>query len=1739
MTKTVINISILLLYFGIENYYSQNYGNEWINYNQKYYNFKIVNSGIQRIYYNTINNALSTTGDNISTINTANFQVFGREKEIPLFIEDGGDGVFNSGDYIEFYAQKNDGWLDSLLYNNHSDIGDTYYSLINDTINYFFTWNNSTNNKRIELETDVNYNLYPQQEYCWKKTYKKHTNSYAEGKKFHGLSSPLYTAGEGWMSSTFSTNQTFTSQLQSSNIYLSNPQLRAILTSVSASASSSSYTGSYNHNTQIFIGNSNTLLLDTSYLGYKMIKKTFDISTSLLGNNTTEVKHRIVNIGQLSDIQQVSSVTLYYPHTFNFENQSYFEFGLPSNINSPKYNISISNIQGNSPYIYTFGSTTKKIPLVNTSGVWKAVIPNQLQDSISAVLIDSANYNMINNIKPINNQGVFNDYRNISASNLHIIITNNKLINGAKNYAEYRYSTGYDTLLLDVQELYYQFGGGIEKHPISIRRFCKQAIDLWAYEPKHLFLIGKSVRNVNESSLGARQDPQAYSRNLVPSFGYPSSDNHFTVGLEIGTGSFAIPTGRLSVTNNTQVDEYLNKIKAYEQEQKPYVNYTIQNKEWQKNVLHFGGGSDSAEQVILNSFLSDFEQTIEDTLFGAIVNSYTKDPNSSTINNQDFFEVQKKLEEGVSLITFFGHASSGGGFSQNIDSPSSWNNSGKFPIVIGLGCYTGDVHQPDTNSYAEQLIRPTNEGAIAFISTVKLGFMSYIGNYTQFLYKDIANRKYGKTIGEQMKSTTDTMYNIIGANSWDVPQESNFNGMSLQGDPAIKINSHQTPEIVLDQSRIWSVPSQIDLSIDTFELHIVATNIGSAFLDSFNIEVTRTFPNGDDSVYNKIIYGLLNRDTILFRLPTHHNIAIGANNYTIKADLPNSVITEHADEFINNQITYTNYVITNGVKPIWPYEYAIIPNKTEILKASTINPFEPLRSYIFEIDTTDLFNSPFKKHQKITSVGGVLEATPNNWINNNTQQPSSLEFTDSTVYFWRCSPDSSVKNWLESSFQYIPNKWGWGQSHFFQFKNNTYTNIDYNRNNRTFDFLPSLAKINVSTKIHLNPHWTSPEPQATLWKISGELQDYGGYVWPAIHVGVIDPVSLEAWKTPFDYGNGDIQNPNNCFGQFNGDPSICGNTITMGRNRTQGFFVFNYGNPSEMDSLASFLENKIPDGHYIVAYSFIPNNYTNPLSLNSAMPSSLFTALQNLGFTGFNQGDNDKGFIIFCKKGDPTSVQETYSSSMSGGTTYSNVESLDFETIIQGSSVQGYINSTIVGPAKEWKTMYWAQDSQEQNTDDTTIIRLYGITNSSSETKIIDTLMTSNDSIINLQNIVDATIYPKVRLETWKIDSTTSTPAQTKRWQLIFSPLPECVVNPKKGYYYSINNDTIQEGDSIKLALAIENISAFDMDSLKVKYWITDNNHTDNIINYPRQDSLKSGDVLLDTIKFTTLGYPNLNSIWITANPKNGTQSQDQPEQFYFNNFAQKTFFVNTDITNPILDVTFDGVHILNEDIVSSKPNIVITLDDENPFLLLNKDIDTANIKISLLRPNSNSYENINYIENGVENLKWFPANSIENKFTIEYNPTLKEDGIYKLKVQGKDKSSNISGDLDYEISFEVINKSSITNIYNYPNPFSTKTHFVFTLTGSKIPDEFKIQIMTITGKVVKEIGLNEIGRIKIGNNKTEYIWNGTDQYGDQLANGVYLYKVKAKINGENIEHRETKGDHSFKKGFGKMYLLR
>ena len=183
------------------------------------------------------------------------------------------------------------------------------------------------------------------------------------------------------------------------------------------------------------------------------------------------------------------------------------------------------------------------------------------------------------------------------------------------------------------------------------------------------------------------------------------------------------------------------------------------------------------------------------------------------------------------------------------------------------------------------------------------------------------------------------------------------------------------------------------------------------------------------------------------------------------------------------------------------------------------------------------------------------------------------------------------------------------------------------------------------------------------------------------------------------------------------------------------------------------------------------------------------------------------------------------------------------------------------------------------------------------------------------------------------------------------------------------------------------------MDSIYTKYTIRDAtlNTTNTYVRYDTLGGLQTMNMVFKK-NITGNNYSGINRLIIEANP-NG----DQIEQFHFNNFAELNFGVIGDKINPLLDVTFDNQHILSGDIVSAKPNILVTLKDENKFLALN---DTMLVQVYLKYPGDATPRRIGFDD---VVMKFYPADSTQlahgNKAQIELKPTFTIDGTYELLI--------------------------------------------------------------------------------------------------------------------------------------------
>ncbi|PCI94307.1 MAG: hypothetical protein COB15_14505 [Flavobacteriales bacterium] len=1662
--------------------FSQPYNNSWINYSQQYYKFKVAETGIYRID----STVLANSGIPLSSINPANFQLFARGVEVPLYIQGEGDGTFDGTDFIEFYGQYNDGWLDENLYGGATNHPNPYYSLFNDTICYYLTWNSLTTNNRLTLETDTNFSVYTPINYFNKEAVEYYTSGhsagqagyvYYDGQTFGKALSMGYVPTEGWFDDWYTIGANKSKSISTANAYTLGPN--AIMSAVILGESD--FAGlTLDQHLRISLGANQ---FDSIFSGYQKIDAQMSIPIVDLGATTTSINFESVNdLGSSAAKQAISYIKVKYPHTLDMEGLTtvdnlYVELH-PTELKSY---LNFNNFNATGNVIFYEITNGKRIDVVSAGGIHKCLVPNTIASEVECFIGSDGEVKSITNLVPVGGTGSFVDFSTVAIDTAFVIITHSSLMTEANDYAAYRSSglgskpNPQNPIIFNIDDLYDQFAYGVEKHPFSIRNFIDYISDVWPSQPNYLFLLGKAIKPSQ-----SRKDAANFKNNLVPSFGDPASDNMLSSGLNGTVNEPLIPTGRIAAKTGTDITWYLNKIIDYENPLQP-ISYPFDENKWMKRVLHFGGGSTSNEQGSIIYYLNNYETTIEDTLFGGDVHSFLKN-STAPIQITLADTIKDYIENGVALMTFYGHSSAAGGFDQNIDDVNLWpNQNGKYPFMLGLGCHAGDIHMAAANSTSEDYVIFNDKGVIGYLSSVGTETISDLNVFAREFHNNLAYSNYGGSVGGHIKNTN---MQQIGVNQRTAA------GMTLHGDPSLVINSFDKPDYMIEAPTVTFNPSVVTSDIDSFDINVLVTNLGRAVNDIVVLEVIRNFPGTSftDTIYTSVFPCNNYQQTISFTMPVDIVRGLGLNEFTITIDAANAV----TESFENNNVVTTSLNILSGeIIPVYPYEFMIVPDtflELTTLKASTAFPFEPAKDYIFEIDTTDYFNSPIKQSTTINSVGGVVSWTPTMYLSE-----------DSVVYFWRVSKDSvdaTGYNWRGRSFQRIQGKEGWEQAHFFQFENDGYEFTKHNRPTRHFSFVNDLKELKATN--HGKADWG--ELNQVAYYIAGVRKGKNAFGTPcAIHVAVLDSVTLEPWSA--DERN---HGQDNVLGWNNGSTRNC--------------FVFRH-NLTQMAALETFIKDTVPSGNHILMWSVYIVNLSN--FTDSIQPSLRNYFNTVMGAPQMETIPNLYPFILYHQKGNPASTIEVIGDSITH-------KGLLLTKTLVTSANYGNIFSEIMGPAVRWDSLSWRMSSLESpTTKDSTVLNVIGVNASGIETVLINNLPTDSGDI-RITTQVDASLYPYLKLHAHLTDDSLLTAPQLDRWQITYEGVPEAALDPS--IYFSIQNDTVDEGIDITVSIAVKNISPYNMDSLLISFAVMDKYNNIQFLPYDRQKPLLSDSVIMATITFSTVGIAGLNSLLVDVNPNN-----DQLEQYHFNNVAQIPFYVNADKINPILDVTFDGIHILDGDIVSPKANIVIELTDENQYLLLD---DTSAYAVYISTPNG-AEERIYFYSGVVERMQFVAASLPKNNSKIILQGDFPEDGKYKLRVQASDRTQNNSGNFDYIISFEVVNRSTITNIFNYPNPFTTSTRFVFTLTGSEIPEVFKIQIMTITGKVVREIHRDELGAINIGRNISDFAWDGTDTYGDRLANGLYLYHVVTKINSEDIEHRDTSADGYFKKGFGKMYLFR
>ncbi len=1648
----------------------------WYSYDQTYYKIPTAKDGIYRISAQT----LLSSGINLNTLDPRAIRLYHRGKEVAIYIEGENDGKFDSGDFIDFFGLRNDATLDRLLYTDYATIPNPYFNTHSDTTAFFLSIMPGQTGKRMaqratpaaDLPLVTTYNSEKLQVFA---------DQYSLGQGY-ALDFRLskYDLGQGWMSAVItkgSTRQITFNQLGS-------PRNMGIAQLEIGLAGRSNNT----HSTRILAGPTaaNQRVVSTipfSGFNYPQLK----IELAMTDFNADG---SIVIGVQSAGAESVDNISVAYAKITYQKNVTTDNFSADIFILPPgNQKILLNQTTGSYLALDIFDpQNPQKVNLLSTG-------PNlsftaAVASDTSKVWVQSATQlNQVGVLKPVR-------FRNYLAQPANLILVGHRKLevpskqfpNPLKAYAEHRASPvggGFDTLTVRMEDIIDQFAYG-ENSAVALYEFLRAYYPV--HKPTHLLLAGRALSIFSTArSAGVtyyyRNNPSVFPfQDLVPVGGYPFSDNIFTVGLDPENPDIpAMAVGRIPAKTSQDLAGYLNK--AIEKDELGVSDA------WQKEMIHLSGGISEFELQRYFNFLNGFKSIAEGPFLGGNVTTYRKRSNSII----EVIDITGDLNEGRSMVTFFGHGAPTIidieiGFVS--DPTLNYQNKGKYPIMLFNGCDYGSAYGSSYTQGEDWVITP-EKGASNIMANTSIGVDVILRRYSEAFYLKAFSDStlIYRTIGEVKKEAEDLFITRYGTGALNVSQ---MEQMILLGDPAVRIFPANKADYSVKEEEVFLESFDEDpltsLS-DSLKLTFVLRNIGRVDTDSIGYRISRSLPDGTQITYPEVKIRYISRvDTIVYSIPNIDVNSAGENTFTIEVNSGKDV-----DEmtFANNLVSFSKLIQLSGTLNLSPVEYGIANTRELNLVAQVPGKASEDRTIIIQLDTAANFTSAFRKEIRITTKG--LAEWP----------ISLLAANDTVTYYWRSKFQESLPGesdaWTNSSFSFIPSgPNGWTQRTQAQMGENQLTNLEINPSDKTWKYMDMKLGFEVFTIGSAVDTLSFRNTQFYLDQIPQIIDNVNNANSRLCPNGSIGLVAFEQKSlTPY------LAIPVPGFDIL--DSRSCGRVPQMIQS-IQNAWITTPGQTILIDYV-----NNVPVGDYVVIFSV--GNVTF-----DAWPDIAIEKLKELGASEatIRALKNGDPYILYGRKGmKPGEAIEIVGTK--NLTVPANKQTITFSADLEGYFTTGTILTPKVGPAASWERFFQNVKARDWiNEEERTFFDLIGVKENGVEEILLSNV---SEEEVDL-SFIDPAIFPQIRLRYSMNDPQSTAPAQLNRWQVNFTGVPEGVLVSKSG----LAQVNLKEGQNGLIEFQFKNISQFNfLDSVRVDWKFT-NLTSRKVENFTKKfPALKAGESFDFTIDFISEGKSGLNSLEVFANPK------IQREQTYRNNQLDMGayFVVEGDNSTSLLDVNFDGIYIMDGDIVS--PNVMVTALLKNDQTLLYKK-DTVGMEIFVKQNCDNcQFSRVNFSN---PNLSWAPA-SEDSDFKVSFIPGPLEDGIYTLRIVNEDSPQ------PFEITFEVINESQITNFYPYPNPFSTSVRFVFTVTGMEVPDEVKIQIMTVTGRVVREILQNELGPIRIGNNITEYAWDGRDEFGDQLANGVYIYRVLIRKNGQFMEHRPTAGDRAFNKGYGKMYLLR
>ncbi|MFA5832639.1 MAG: type IX secretion system sortase PorU [Bacteroidota bacterium] len=284
--------------------------------------------------------------------------------------------------------------------------------------------------------------------------------------------------------------------------------------------------------------------------------------------------------------------------------------------------------------------------------------------------------------------------------------------------------------------------------------------------------------------------------------------------------------------------------------------------------------------------------------------------------------------------------------------------------------------------------------------------------------------------------------------------------------------------------------------------------------------------------------------------------------------------------------------------------------------------------------------------------------------------------------------------------------------------------------------------------------------------------------------------------------------------------------------------------------------------------------------------------------------------------------------------------------------------------------------------------------------------------------------------------------------------------------------------------------------------------HENGGIMYKGESSVKNGVMRATFIVPKDIVYANKKgriSIYFSNTASDG--------RGYTSNFivGGASSSVQPDSLGPDISIFFDNKNFRSGDVVTENPTLIVSLTDSSG---INSSTNSIGHRMEAwIDGNAKSVDLTEFYKGTIDSYQ---------KGTAEYTMSGLSVGNHSINIRAWDVHNNSSSAESY---FTVASSSglSIQQLYNFPNPVSTRTAFTFQH-NQLLPIDVAINIYTVSGRLI-----HKIERFGISERFVKIDWNRIDTDGDEVGNGIYFYKVIAKT----VDGRFTS------EAIGKMAIVR